>query len=401
MEYKKEIIVYDLETPKNCFLASFYLIEENKFCDFLINQYQNDLYQMLKFLENNKEKYYCGYNNIKFDAQVIEFIIRNYEKWFDLTNLEISNLIYRFASDEIDNQNYGLFSSFREYEFKYKQLDLPCIWHFFNENKRVSLKQLEFEMRAENIENLEFELTQEFNEKEIEDMIKYCHNDVLYTYNHLLYTIGETSHVLYKGKDKIKDRLIIKEEVGLDCLNWDDVKIGAEWNKKDYCNLTGKSENELKPKSVEHFYGKKFKQFFPKTVKFQTKELQNFIKELGETTILAKKQEFKYKFNNDLIITIAKGGIHSNEKHRFIYPSENEEYIQNDIGSQYPNALRKYGIYPKHLGKSWNNMLVSKIQRRLDFKRLYKETKDPKYGSLQEMGKLSLNGGALKNIFCI
>ena len=39
-------------------------------------------------------------------------------------------------------------------------------------------------------------------------------------------------------------------------------------------------------------------------------------------------------------------------------------------------------------------MLVSKIQRRLDFKKLFKETKDPKYGSLQEMGKDALNGGA-------
>ena len=28
---------------------------------------------------------------------------------------------------------------------------------------------------------------------------------------------------------------------------------------------------------------------------------------------------------------------------------------------------------------------------------MYKETKEPKYNSLQEMGKLSLNGGALYN----
>ena len=39
-------------------------------------------------------------------------------------------------------------------------------------------------------------------------------------------------------------------------------------------------------------------------------------------------------------------------------------------------------------------MLQGKIERRLHYKKLYKETKDPKYNSLQEMGKLSLNGGA-------
>lgn len=62
--------------------------------------------------------------------------------------------------------------------------------------------------------------------------------------------------------------------------------------------------------------------------------------------------------------------------------------------AQYPNAIRKYKIYPSHLGKVWNDMLTGKIQRRLHYKQLAKETGDPKYASLQEMGKLSLNGGA-------
>ena len=55
-------------------------------------------------------------------------------------------------------------------------------------------------------------------------------------------------------------------------------------------------------------------------------------------------------------------------------------------------------MYPKHLGKEWYEMIVAKIARRLHFKNLFKETKDPTYGSMQEMGKLSLNGGALTKI---
>lgn len=62
--------------------------------------------------------------------------------------------------------------------------------------------------------------------------------------------------------------------------------------------------------------------------------------------------------------------------------------------AQYPNALRKYKVRPAHLGIRWNEMLVSKIERRLNYKKLYKETKNPKFNSLQEMGKLALNGGA-------
>lgn len=391
------VIIYDIETPEYCFLASFYLPEENLFKDFLVNKWQNDLYSMVKFIDQNKDcKSFVGYNNLKFDSQVIEFIIRNHTKWFDLSNTDISKIISKFASNEIDNTNYGLFSTFKESELSFKNLDLPCIWHFFNENRRVSLKQLEFEMRAENIENLEFELNKDFSYEEIygeNGIIDYCHNDVIQTYKHYLFTRGKVDHSLYKGKDKLLDRKIINEEVGLDAWNWDDVKIGAEWNKKDYLELSKKSEKELKPQKVEQFYGKKFKQFFPKTITFIKPELKEFVKKFGETFILNQKQEFKYSFNKELTVTLAKGGIHSNEKNRFIKPNEDEIYLQCDIGSQYPNAINKYFVEPPHL-PGWNSLIVSKIERRLGFKSLYKKTKEPKYNSLQEMGKLSLNGGS-------
>lgn len=34
----------------------------------------------------------------------------------------------------------------------------------------------------------------------------------------------------------------------------------------------------------------------------------------------------------DLVATIARGGIHSNEKGRFLKPNEDEIFLQNDIG---------------------------------------------------------------------
>lgn len=391
------VLIYDLETPEYCFLACFYEPKEEQFYEFLINRWQNDLYKLVKFVEDKSQAYtFVGYNNIRFDNQVLQFILRNYDKWFDLTNVEISKKISTFASLEIDNQNYGLKPSFRESDISFKFLDLPCIWHFFNENRRVGLKQLEFEFRAENIENLEFELNKDFERNEIygkDGIIDYCRNDVLNTYTHYLFTRGQVDHPLYKGKDKLLDRKIVNEEVGLNAWNWDDVKIGAEWNKKDYLELTKKKEEEIYPQKVEQFYGKKFKQFFPKTVSFEDIAVKKFVENFGNTFVLKVKQEFKYKFNDELTVTLAKGGIHSNEKNRFIKPEEDEIYLQCDIGSQYPNAINKFKVEPPHL-KGWNGLIVSKIERRLNFKKLYKQTKEAKYNSLQEMGKLSLNGGS-------
>lgn len=389
------LLIVDIETIKGFYLFCAVNPATNEKFEFSINQYQNDLYKLIKFLEIHKQYYQIGFNIIGFDGIVNEYIWRNYEKWWDMSSLQISELLWQYAQDVIEDSNYNIQPKFKEETFSFNYIDVPRIFHWFNENKRVSLKQAEFELRAETIQNFDVDHQKiEFSLEEVESLKSYCFNDIKYTYECYRHVIGDTNHPLYKGKNKIVDREIIQNEVGLKCLNWDDVKIGAEWNKKDYLTLTQKKEWDLKPKIVNVFYGKKYKQFFPPTVTFQTEKLNKWVKEIGDQYVTAKKQEFEYTFNPSLTIRIGKGGLHSQETSRMIIPDENEEFLQNDIGSQYPNAMSKYGIYPSHLGKSWNQMLISKIERRLKYKELYKSTKDPKYASLQEMGKLSLNGGA-------
>lgn len=391
---EKEALIYDLETPKGCFLASFLPIEGDEYTDFLINAYQNDLYKLVKYLETNRHRYFIGFNNINFDNQILEYIMDHYEEWFDLTALEITRKIGIFGGRIIEDQNYGLFLPYREERMQFKPLDAPRILHWFNENRRVSLKQAEFELRAENIQNFEISPDKEdFTPEEVQALIFYCHNDVRYTKEVFMHVLGKTDHPLYKGRNKVSDRVNFMKEVPLPCLNWDDVKLGAEWNRYDYLKLSGRKEDDLKPKKVNHFYGKKYKQFFPPTVDFKTKKMKDFVAKLGETFILAEKQEFKYEFRSDLIVTLARGGLHSCEKPRMLKPEEDEELIQNDIGSQYPKAIEKFNAGPKHL-PGWVGMIVEKIKRRLGFKKKYKETKDPIYNSLQETGKYSLNGGA-------
>jgi hypothetical protein len=394
-DIRKNGLVYDLETIRGCFLGSFYSFETGTYTDFLINKYQNDLYKLVKFLDDNRySKYFIGFNSLNFDNQVIEWIYDNYQEWYNLTGHELAAKIAAYASKVIDDNNYGLWLPYKEENMKFRPVDIPRIFHWFNENKRVSLKQAEYELRAETIENFEIDPNKEdFTPEDVEYLIYYCHNDVKYTTELFDYVTGNVQHPLYKGKDKIYDRLVVMDEVGLPCLNWDDVKIGSEWNKLDYMKATRKSEDDLKPKKVEQIYGKKFKLFFPPTMKFQTKEMKEFIEKLGNTYILADKQEFKYVFSPTLTVTIAKGGLHSNEGPRFLQPAEDEIYLQCDKGSQYPNAIYKFGIYPPHLGIEWNNSIPVKIERRLGNKAKYKKTKDPRYNSLQEMGKLQLNGG--------
>lgn len=394
-----KILVNDIETYKELFLNIYFLPEEGRYYRFEVSRWKNELDAMMKFIESHLDYYIVTYNGLSFDAQVIEWVLRNHQNWYDLTGLEIAAMIAQKANDRIDDANYDVFPEYREQELVLKQVDLFTIWHFNNRNRSMSLKALEFYLNLPNIDETPVPFDKKgLTREDAVQVINYCKNDVFATYKFYLLTRGiiddeDSNSSLYKGEDKIADRLIMKEEFGLDCLNWDDVKIGAEWNKMDYIALTGRKERDLKPKKIRHFYGKRFGQFFPKHIEFQTKELRDFIKDFGNTFIINKKQEFRYKFNNELTATIAKGGIHSNEKGRFIRPLESEVYYQCDIGSQYPNGIRKYKVEPAHL-PGWNGLIVTKIDRRLNYKHQYQETGDPRFNSMQKMGKLSLNGGS-------
>jgi len=173
MNYKDDIIVFDLETIKGFFLACFYIPDTEQFIKFRVNKNKNDLFDFIDFIKNNTSKYFVGYNTIGFDGQVVQFIFDNYSKWVDLDNLQISSLISKFSSDLIENQSYGLFPPYKEENIIIKQIDTPRVWHFFNENKRVSLKQLEFELRSPVIENFEVEPDKlDFTDEEIREAYK-------------------------------------------------------------------------------------------------------------------------------------------------------------------------------------------------------------------------------------
>lgn len=389
-----KVVIYDTETLKEFFLVGAYIPETGAYYEFSVNAWENELDKLVSFIEAHNDHYFVGFNNLRFDSQVVEWVVRTHENWHELSRLEICALISQKAQDIIHDANYDLPPLYREPILSFKQIDLFTIWHFNNENRRMSLKAVQYYLNWHNVEEMPIHHNKEnLSEEEILLTKEYCKNDVMSTYELYKLTRGLVSNPLYKGEDKIGDRLAMKEEFKLDCLNWDDVKIGAEWNKLDYMNLTKKTYKDIRPEKIVHFYGKKFKTFFPPWTAFQTKELQTFIKSFGNQHVLAEKQKFTYVFNKELTAVLAKGGIHSCEKGRMLVPSEDEQYWQIDIGSQYPNAIRKYGVEPRHL-PGWNSLIVSKIDRRLTYKKMYQESGVPKYNSLQKMGKLALNGGS-------
>lgn len=396
--------VFDIETLRELFDIGVYDPDNGQWVEYQISKWKNDLYKIVKLYTSHKYDYWVSFNGIGFDNQVLEYIVDNYNDWYDLTNQQIIDKIYDFSQKIIDDQKYNIPPPYIEEDFKVKCIDLFRIHHFDNEARRTSLKWCAFMMDVD-VEEMPIHHTATgLLEADIDTITMYRRNDVLVTYTLLKITLGITDldHLKdYKGKNKIQDRMDIFHTTGMYCMNWSDVKIGEEWNKLDYkrsqTDMVG--EKGLYPKTVIQPYGKPFSRYFPSTVTYKTPSLQEFISELGKEYVKAIKQKFTFSMA-DTSYTVAKGGLHSNEKARMINVPKGFILKDADVGSQYPKFIEKNSIYPLHLNPSIITQFRGKIQQRIenkkianDLKKQGKEEEARPYLSIQEMLKLCLNGG--------
>ncbi len=385
------IEVYDIETIYNFFSFASLDIDTKKEYVFIIHKSKNDLKLLIEHLKGIKGQ--IGFNNLAFDAQVVQYIINNHEQWLELDGEEIAKIIYRYSQYVINKANSKEWLDYPEWKLTIPQRDLYKIWHFDNKAKFVSLKWVQYSIDYPNIEEMPISHDTIVTEDMIPSIIDYNLNDVRSTYEFFKITKGETDNILYKGVDKIQLRHNIKDQFNIKCMNYNDVKIGDEINKINYIKNTGISNKKEIPRPIKKELDVTFGECYPSYTKFNTIEFNNFIDSIRNIKLQdKKKQEFIFSFNGTKY-TIAKGGLHSNDSKRVIIPKDNEILRDADIQSQYPNAIRKRQLYPPHLGPIWLKGYNQTIVDRINAKNLYKKTKDPKYQAIQEAYKLSLNGG--------
>jgi len=383
------VLIYDIETMQELFLVSVYNPETKEMHDFQVSKNSNQLDGYMKYAEQHKEHYWVGYNNLRFDAQVTEWIIRNHNNWHEKSALEVCALIAQKAADVIHDANYDVFPEYREEWLTYKQLDVFKINHYDNKNRRVSLKRLEFEMDLENIEEMPIHHTKtNMTDEEIQMTKEYCHNDVMATYEFFKITTGDTEHPLYKGNNQVALRQDIQDEFGIPCLNYSDSKIGDEMIKKFYAQEKGIKYEDLPKKG---YFRKEIKasECMADYIAFETDELKKFHK-LVKKQILTMTDDFKeslvFKGNT---YTFAKGGLHTENKPKIFEADENTLIVDWDVSSYYPAIIINNGRYPKHLGPAFLRGYKQMFDKRLELKPLAK--KDKKIKGIVGALKLAVN----------
>ena len=383
------ILIYDIETLKELFLVNIYIPAEDKTYEFMVHNWQNNSDGLIKFIDEHPDYYWVGYNNLRFDSQVVEWVYRNLHKWHELKGLEICSLIAQKAQDVIDDANYDVWADYREAELTCKQIDLFKINHYDNKNRMVSLKRLEFEMDLENIEEMPIHHTKtNMTIDEIMLVREYCRNDVHATYEFYKVTIGETSHPLYKENNQVQLRKDIEAEFGIPCLNYSDSKIGDEMIKKYYCEETCIKYENL-PKKGTFRKNIKIKDCIASYIAFKTKPLKDFLTGIKSVT-LGLQDDFKesIEFYGNTY-TFAKGGLHTENKPEIFEADEEYDIIDWDVSSYYPAIGINNNRYPAHLGKEFLTGYKKMFNRRLELKPLSK--KDKRIAGIVGALKLAVN----------
>lgn len=369
------VLIYDIETMQELFLVCIYNPETDVMHEFEVSKNTNQIDAFVRLTEQYKEYYWVGYNSLRFDSQVVEWIIRNYDQWHELGALEVCAKIAQKAADTIHDANYDVFPEYKEEWLSNKQIDLFRVNHYDNKNRRVSLKRLEFEMDLENIEEMPIHHTKtNMTDEDIQLTKDYCRNDVMATYAFYNVTTGNTDHPLYKGNNQIELRQDIEEEFGIPCLNYSDSKIGDEMIKKYYCQEKGIQIADL-PKKGYFRKEVEAKRCIAEYITFQTPELQQFLKHIKKQ-VFTMTDDFKESLQfYDNTYTFAKGGLHTENKPKIFEADDDTLIVDWDVSSYYPAIIINNGRYPAHLGKEFLLGYKAMFNRRLELKPQAKKDK--------------------------
>jgi hypothetical protein len=340
--------VYDIETLKSCFTYTGINIDTEEVVQYALHKDRWDERELLFHLSSCKGQ--IGFNNLDFDYPIIHCVLENTihqngltSGWDDLKPKVFIENIYGQAQSIINEQD--IFKrGIRAKDIRIPQLDLFKIWHYNNKARRTSLKALEISMNYPNVMDMPIHHSKEdISLEEVYEILKYNLNDVLATYE------------FYKRSiEKIELRKLIRKKYNIECLNWNNGKIGEQLILKLYCEKTG-----LDKWDVTRWRTKRDKialnDCIPSYVKFSNRcfsDLLLFFKHKtvtgpndssAEYSIIYKGARYDYGL----------GGVHAVVKSG-VYESDSEYVIQTaDVASLYPNLAINQRLYPQHLGQTF------------------------------------------------
>jgi hypothetical protein len=366
-------LVFDLEQFQNFHSAVFYDIDTKEYKEFVIHPARDERIEYFQYLLELKENSgLIGFNNIGYDYPLIHYILINMN---ELASMSIDDLVWALYKEgqRIINEE---FTTIPEWKTLIKQLDLYRIHHFNNVAKATSLKHIQMAMRWNNLQELPFPYDHLVQKDEIIDILSYNKNDVDSTYKFYLESLNE-----------IKFRKRMGADYNLNCINYDDVKIGENILITEIAKELKINKHQLRKMRTEREFIKLKECILPK-VRFKSKEFNKALDCFKSKTVHAMNTKgvldvsvihggMKYDFGL--------GGIHGTCGSGVFTSDEQGELILVDVSSYYSNLAIKNNFYPEHLTSAFCTVSDKMYKQRMQAK---------KDGDNQAVAgiKLALNG---------
>ena len=329
--------VYDLETYLHCFLFCGKFRGQDEYQTFEISRRRNDRDALLTHLSylQNCEALMVGYNNIGFDYPIIDHLLKEPYTFDALRG-------YNLGQEIIKSQGYG-FNRIRPSDRLIPQLDLVKLNHFDNRAKRTRLKDLEFAMRMDSIEDLPYPVDAELTSEQMDELIKYCHYDIEATEKFLVKCIPLID---------MRQDLITSGTLSGDVLNWSDVKLGTEYLARKIGRA--KCYTGSKPKQTLRTHIAFNNIILPK-IKFRTEKFQA-VKDWFTNQEIYIEAPQRPKLQTELgglDFHFGVGGVHASVEGKK-YESNDTHVIKDiDVAGMYVAVAIANGFHPEHLGEDF------------------------------------------------
>lgn len=366
--------VYDTEEFPNVFTIAFEHVDAPIKLMFEISDWRNQSREIIEFLQYLKDTNarMVGFNNIGWDYPILHTLIR--------MGTSTAGTLYEKAMAIIGSQDEDgskWMHLVKPSDQFVTQIDLFKIHHFDNKARATSLKVLEFNMRADNIEDLPFKVGTTLNREQVEVLKRYNQHDV-----------SMTKAFYHKSLDMIHFREELTRKYARDFMNHNDTKIGKDYfvMKLEEAGVScydfgpsGRTPRQTK-RPVIHL-----KDAILPWISFEQPEFNRVLQWLKAQSITETKGVF-----TDLTATVngftfvfGLGGIHGSVESEVIESDDEHVIVDLDVTSYYPNLAITNGFHPAHLGKEFVSI----------YKHLFEQRKQyPKKSAESAMLKLALNG---------
>jgi len=365
--------VWDIECFPNVFTLALEHADGPIRLVYEVSPYRDDSAQLLDWLYYLKSRgaRLVGFNNANFDYPILHTLIRM-GKGDPAT-------LYAKAQAIIDSQEFNRFEHrVKPSDCFLPQIDLYLICHFDNKARATGLKALEFNMRADSIEDLPFPVGTVLTREQVEVLKKYNAHDV-----------AMTKRFYHHCKDALAFREELTKKYNHDFTNYNDTKIGKKFFETelekagvscyDYSPRTGRTPRQTK-RDVIHL-----REAILPWIQFEQPEFQRVLEWFKEQSITETKGVFKdiTAKVNGFEFVFGLGGIHGSVESEVIESSPDLVIESVDVSSMYPNLAIKNRFYPEHLGEKFVDIYQSLYEQRKQY---------PKGSAENAMLKLALNG---------